>query len=361
MNPIYHHICLKLWRADFLLDVNLTLPSTGITVLFGVSGSGKTSILRCVAGLERGHGVVRMGADVWQDSTRKLFRPAWKRPLGYVFQEASLFEHLNVQGNLEYGLRRSDKKRDRRALDEAIDLLGIQHLLQRLPHALSGGERQRVAIARALAAHPKLLLLDEPMASLDLARRHEILPWLERLRDQLAIPMLYVTHSADELSRLADYVVIMEKGRALATGSVEEILTSTQYPALSGEEASAILTGVVEEKETQWHLAKIAVRGGTLWVRDDGFTVGQTVRLRIMAKDVSLSMNNTTDHTSIQNHLQAMVERIINDIHPAQKLLRLNCGGQAVLARITSKAAHNLDLKPGSRVWAHVKTGVVST
>ncbi|MAO52195.1 molybdenum ABC transporter ATP-binding protein [Neopusillimonas maritima] len=360
MSLVQNHIRLTLPRADFLLNVDLTLPTTGITVLFGVSGSGKTSILRCVAGLERGKGLVRMGGDVWQDNARKLFQPTWKRPIGYVFQEASLFEHLNVQGNLEYGLRRSGKKHDRHALDEAVELLGIAHLLQRAPQALSGGERQRVAIARALAAHPQLLLLDEPMASLDLARRHEILPWLERLRDQLAIPMLYVTHSSDELSRLADHVVVMDKGQAIATGSVEDILTSTQYPALTGDEASAVLSGVVKEKETQWHLAKIAVRGGLLWVRDDGFNIGQVVRLRIMARDVSLSTNTST-HTSIQNHLQATVEHIINDIHPAQKLVRLNCAGQALLARITSKAAHDLGLTTGSTVWAHVKAGGVGT
>ena len=360
MSLVQNHIRLTLPRADFLLNVDLTLPTTGITVLFGVSGSGKTSILRCVAGLERGRGLVRMGGDVWQDSARKQFRPTWKRPIGYVFQEASLFEHLNVQGNLEYGLRRSGKKHDRHALDEAVELLGIAHLLQRAPQALSGGERQRVAIARALAAHPQLLLLDEPMASLDLARRHEILPWLERLRDQLAIPMLYVTHSSDELSRLADHVVVMDKGQAIATGSVEEILTSTQYPALTGDEASAVLSGVVEEKETQWHLAKIAVHGGVIWVRDDGFIIGQTIRLRIMARDVSLSTSRAAQ-TSIQNHLQATIEHIINDTHPAQKLVRLNCAGQALLARITSKAANDLALMPGSKVWAHVKAGGVGT
>lgn len=361
MSPAQNNIRINLPRADFVLNVDLALPATGITVMFGASGSGKTSILRCVAGLERGKDTrIQIGADLWQDDSRKLFLPTWKRPLGYVFQEASLFDHLNIQGNLEYGLRRSGKRHDRHALDEAVNLLGIEHLLQRTPQALSGGERQRVAIARALAAHPKLLLLDEPMASLDLARRQEILPWLERLRDRLAIPMLYVTHSTDELSRLADHVVVMERGRAIATGSVENILTCTQYSALSGEEASAILTGIVKEKETQWHLAKIGIRDGTLWVRDDGFHIGQTVRLRIMARDVSLSTGNAAQ-TSIQNHLQARVERIINDIHPAQKLIKLNCAGQYLLARITGKAVHDLGLNAGSKVWAHVKTGVVST
>ena len=360
MKPPQNHIRVNLPRADFMLEVDLALPATGISVLFGASGSGKTSILRCVAGLERGQDtLVQIGEDLWQDDSRKLFLPTWKRPLGYVFQEASLFDHLNVQDNLEYGLRRCTKPHDRQALDEAVELLSINHLLPRTPQALSGGERQRVAIARALAAHPKLLLLDEPMASLDLARRHEILPWLERLRDQLAIPMLYVTHSADELSRLADHVVIMEKGRAIATGSVEDLLTPIQYPALSGEEASAILTGVVEKKQTQWHLAKIAIHGGVLWIRDDGFNVGQTVRLRIMARDVSLSTDSAA-HTSIQNHLQVTVAGIINDIHPAQKLVRLDCAGLPLLARITSKAAYDLQLTCGSKVWAHVKTGVVS-
>ncbi len=211
------HMRLRVPREGFLLDVDLPLPASGITVLFGASGSGKTTVLRCVAGLERAEqGRVQIGAELWQDETQRVFVPTWRRALGYVFQEASLFEHLTVQGNLQFGLKRTSAPAA--GLVAAIELLGIGHLLARWPAQLSGGERQRVAIARALATQPRLLLLDEPLAALDAARKQEILPWLERLRDELKMPMLYVTHSADELARLADHLVVLEQGRVKTQG-----------------------------------------------------------------------------------------------------------------------------------------------
>ena len=200
---------LRLPRADFELSVDLQLPARGITVLFGTSGSGKTSVLRSVAGLERAREArVVVAGEVWQDDAAGVFLPTHQRALGYVFQEASLLAHLDVQGNLRYGMKRTRSPQAAQTLQQAIELLGIGHLLERQVGQLSGGERQRVAIARALATAPKVLLLDEPLAALDLARRQEILPWLEALRDELSIPMLYVTHSADELARLADHLVL---------------------------------------------------------------------------------------------------------------------------------------------------------
>ena len=228
--------------------MDLHLPGSGITVLFGASGSGKTSVLRCVAGLERAHpGLVVVDGEVWQDDTAQVFLPTHQRALGYVFQESSLFAHLDVLGNLRYGLKRARSAQAEATLQTAIELLGIGRLLQRRPGQLSGGERQRVAIARALATSPRLLLLDEPMAALDLARRQEIMPWLERLRDELHIPMLYVTHSADELARLADHLVVLEGGQVKAAGPVDQVLSSVHLPMVLGDDAGALLRGQVLE------------------------------------------------------------------------------------------------------------------
>ncbi len=203
---------LQLVRQEFTLDVNIHLPAQGVTVLFGPSGSGKTTLLRCVAGLERARGRVCIENTVWQDSQKGIWVPTHQREIGYVFQEASLLEHLNVRSNLEFGVRRTRKPGCQAALEAAIELLGIGHLLKRHTATLSGGERQRVAIARAVATQPTLLLLDEPLASLDAARRQEILPWLERLYTQFKIPVLYVTHSTQELQQLAHYVVYIHNG-----------------------------------------------------------------------------------------------------------------------------------------------------
>lgn len=212
----------------FSLNLDLNLPARGVTAIFGESGSGKTTLLRCVAGLERAqHGRLTIKGEVWQDE--QTFLPVYKRPLGYVFQEASLFPHLSVLGNLRYGLTRS-KTEQSVSLDQAVGLLGIGHLLDRKPDRLSGGERQRVGIARALAVSPRLLLMDEPLAALDMARKQEILPYLERLHDELEFPVLYVTHSPDEVARLADQLVVMENGRVLAHGPLAETLSRLDQP-----------------------------------------------------------------------------------------------------------------------------------
>ena len=211
------HLQLNIARADFDVSVDVQLPAHGITVIYGPSGCGKTTLLRCVAGLEpSARGVVQLGHEVWQDDAHDVCLPTHQRALGYVFQEASLFDHLDVAGNLAYGHTRAEKQ-SRNAMSQAvvqqtIELLGIGHLLKRRSHELSGGERQRVAIARALVTQPRLLLLDEPLAALDYARRQEVLPWLEKLRDDLNIPMLYVTHSSDEVARLADTLVVLDAG-----------------------------------------------------------------------------------------------------------------------------------------------------
>ena len=352
-------IRLTLPRADFALQVDLRLPARGITVLFGASGSGKTSLLRCVAGLEQAQQAhVAIAGEVWQDEATRLFLPTHRRALGYVFQEASLFEHLDVQGNLDYGVKRARAPQARQTLQAAIELLGIAELLRRRPAELSGGERQRVAIARALATAPRVLLLDEPMAALDLARRLEIMPWLERLRDELSIPMLYVTHSADELARLADHLVVLARGQVQAVGPVQQVLASLQSPVVVGEDAGVLLQGQVAERDDEWQLARVAFEGGELWVRDREIPVGQAVRLRVLARDVSLT---TTEphHTSIQNHLPGRIDSIAPDAHPSQVLVRVRCGEAVLLARITRRAQAMLHLQLGSIVWVQVKSVAV--
>ena len=347
---------LSLPRPDFTLNVDLRLPGSGISVLFGPSGSGKTSVLRCVAGLEKARDArIVMGEEVWQDDAAGVFLPTHRRALGYVFQEASLFEHVDVQGNLDYGRKRSRSPAAARTLRDVVDLLGIGHLLGRRVAQLSGGERQRVAIARALAPLPRLLLLDEPLAALDAARRQEILPWLEKLRAELKLPMLYVTHAVDELARLADHVVVLEQGRVKAAGPVDEVLSAIDAPAVAGDEAGALVHGVVAERSDQWHLARVDFDHGSFWLRDSGIGVGRQVRLRVLARDVSLATREPLG-TSIQNHFACVVVSIAADAHPAQVLVRVRCGQTALVARITRRALAELGLAAGSPAWVQVKS-----
>ena len=221
------HAQLKLTRtAGFSLDVAFDIPEDAVTALFGPSGCGKTTVLRCIAGLEKARGRVVVAGRVWQDDAAGIFVPTYARRLGYVFQEASLFDHLNVRQNLEYGMKRIRDADAAERLAHAVELLGIGHLLDRRTNELSGGERQRCAIARSLAVKPTILLMDEPLASLDNARRREILPWLEKLRKELSIPILYVTHSEEEVERLADRVVMLSQGRKTAEGPVKDVFAS---------------------------------------------------------------------------------------------------------------------------------------
>jgi molybdate transport system ATP-binding protein len=352
-------IRLSLERAAFRLQVDLRLPSKGITVLYGPSGCGKTTLLRCVAGLERGHAaLVRVREAVWQDDAHNIFLPPWQRPIGYVFQESSLFDHLNVADNLAYGIKRCGHGQGGSAqahLQNAITLLGISHLLNRRTHGLSGGERQRVAIARALAMQPSMLLLDEPLAAIDHAKRQEILPWLERLRDEVHIPMLYVTHAVDEVARLADTLVVMRDGAVLAHGPAQQVLSNIHTPLALGDDLGALLDGRVEEIDAQWHLAAVRFAGDCLWLRDSGLRLGQRVRLRVLARDVSITTTKP-DNTSIQNLLPCNILALAPDVHPSQVLVQLGCGESVLLARITARAADALKLAQGQQVWAQVKS-----
>lgn len=338
---------------DFTLDINMSLPGRGVTAIFGPSGSGKTTLLRCIAGLERAaQGFLSFNGEIWQDSA--YFLAVHKRPLGYVFQEASLFTHLSVLENLRYGMLRS-KAEQKVSLDQAIELLGIGHLLERRPERLSGGERQRVGIARALAVSPRILLMDEPLAALDLGRKQEILPYLERLHDELDIPLLYVTHSSDEVARLADHLVVMEAGRVTAYGPLVETLARLDLPIRLGDERAVVLAAVVAEQDAKWCLARVDFNGGTLWIRDRGILPGHRVRVRVPASGVSLSLEQP-QQSSILNSLAGTIEAIGDDDHPAHALIRVKVGESALLARVTRRSVAALVLTPGLPVWAQIKS-----
>jgi molybdate transport system ATP-binding protein len=347
----------KLDFPGFSLDVDLALPGQGVTALFGHSGSGKTTLLRAVAGLERVPcGRLVVAGETWQDGA--TFVPTHLRPIGYVFQEASLFPHLTVQGNLDYGMRRSKRRPASADFSHIVELLGIGQLLDRKPERLSGGERQRVAIARALLSRPRLLLMDEPLAALDLARKNEILPYLERLHDELEIPVLYVSHAPDEVARLADHLVVMENGQAIAQGLLVEVLARIDLPIRLGEDSGVVLDGTVIERDENWHLARIGFAGGAVWVRDSGHPLGHHVRVRILARDVSIAREAVLA-TSIINTLSARIVALAADTHPALTLVQLQVGESMLVARVTRRSACGLELKPGQAVWVQIKAVAV--
>ena len=348
--------------SAFTLDVDLQLPGRGITALFGPSGCGKTTLLRAVAGLVRpAPGRVVVNGNVWQDDAASVWRPTHRRPLGVVFQEASLFDHLNVQRNLDFGRRRVPASERRVSLEQAIDLLGIAPLLPRNPGSLSGGERQRVAIARALATSPRLLLMDEPLASLDAARKAELLPWFELLARELRIPILYVTHALDEVARLADHMLLLDAGRVRAHGPAAQMMARLDLARGHGDGAGVLLEGHVGAIDTDDHLLHLRFAGGELLCVHGPDAppraLGQPVRVRVLARDVSLALSPAQD-TSILNVLPATVQALTED-GPAQVLVALDLNGSTLLARITRKSAAALQVRPGLRVFAQVKGAAV--
>jgi molybdate transport system ATP-binding protein len=345
-------------RGDFTLDVDLTLPGQGISALFGHSGSGKTTCLRAMAGLERAaQGYFAMGTDVWQDEAKGYFVAPYQRALGMVFQEASLFPHLSVRGNMEFGQKRAQKNSPaperRLALAEVADLLGIAHLLDRSPGLLSGGERQRVAIARALLTAPKILLMDEPLAALDLKRKQEILPYLERLHSALSIPVIYVSHAPDEVARLADHLVLLDQGRVVASGPLGQVLSRIDLPMAFADDVGVVLETRVAEHEAD-DLTRLEFPGGQVYVSRRPEPIGALLRCRIHARDVSLTLLPQVQ-TSILNCVAATVLDLAATTAPGHCLVRLDVAGTPLLARITQRSARKLDICPGLALRAQIK------
>jgi molybdate transport system ATP-binding protein len=352
---------LNIAYSGFSLDVDLNLPGRGVTALYGHSGSGKTTCLRCIAGLERAEqGFIQINDEVWQDSDNGIFVPPHKRALGYVFQEASLFPHLSVLANLQFGLKRIAKSQRRVDMAQATELLGIGHLLERHPQHLSGGERQRVGIARALLTSPKLLLMDEPLAALDSQRKSEILPYLQRLHDELDIPVLYVSHAQDEVARLADHLVLLSEGKALASGPIGETLARLDLPMAMGDDAGVIIEGQVCAYDPDYQLLSLQLPATEMSIRvtHAPMALGQALRCKVHARDISLSLQNS-EFSSILNRLPVTVVSEQSADNAAHVLIRLDAGGTPLLARITRYSRDQLGVHPGQQLWAQIKAVAV--
>jgi len=349
------HVSVSKRRGTFSLEATFTAPIPGVTALFGRSGSGKTTLINLIAGLlEPDAGEIRLGEEVLTDTLRGIAVAAERRRMGYVFQEARLFPHLTVEGNLRYGERRAAAAPPVIGFEEAVALLGLAPLLQRKPRQLSGGERQRVSLGRALLSRPRLLLLDEPFASLDAARREEVVPYLVALRDRLSIPMVYVSHDFDEVLRLATHVVLLDEGQVLAQGPVEEMSLDPQLQRIVGPElVGAVVEGVVTRLYPQEGSAELALGTGTLRVTLPDAPLGARVRLQLLARDVILA-TQPVQGLSVRNALASTVIAISDDEFGAV-LVRLDVGGAVVLARITRAALHALNLQPGDAVWTLIK------
>ena len=323
-------------NGEFRLDVDVEIPDTGVTGVFGESGSGKTTLLRCIAGLEGEGGL-----------------PVHRRNIGYVFQQPTLFEHLDVGENIDYGRRRAKTQRVDRS--QVVDMLDIGDLLERKPGSLSGGEAQRVAIAAALLRSPDLVLMDEPLASLDRRRKDELLPYFDRLHDELSVPVIYVSHDIEEVSRLCDHLVLLEAGKVIASGDLTAVLTRVDLPALGGRNAGVVLWATPVDHEDG--LTQFAFGDGDIWVPGEIELSSIPRRLRIAARDVSI-VRERPSGTTILNVLRATIEEI-HEADGATAMIRLGVGNQHLLAQVTRRSVGRLELREGERVFAQVKSVTV--
>jgi molybdate transport system ATP-binding protein len=341
--------------AGFRLDATFTAPTPGVIALFGRSGSGKTTLTNVISGLlTPDAGAVTLDGELLTDIRRGIALPVERRRIGYVFQQARLFPHLSVAGNLRYGERRSRPAQTIAGFDEVVALLGLTRLLPKKPWQLSGGERQRVSLGRALLSQPRLLLLDEPLAALDVARREEVLPYLVALRDRLSIPMVYVSHQFDEVLRLATHLVLLEGGQVLAEGPVDEMSLYSELQSIIGPDlVGAVVEGLVTRVNSDTGSTEVAVGNGTLEVSLREAVVGTRVRLQLLARDIILA-TQPVQGLSVRNALASTVIAISDDGFGAV-LVRVDVGGAIVLARITQGARRALNLRPGDGVWTLVK------
>lgn len=335
------------------MDAQFTAPTPGVTALFGRSGCGKTTVVNLLAGLIRqGEGRMSLDDEIWFDSERGVDLPAERRRIGYVFQDSRLFPHYTVRGNLLYGAGRAAPGASS-AFDDLVGLLGLESLLARRPGALSGGERQRVALGRALLSRPRLLLLDEPLASLDASRREDVLPYLARLRDHYAIPMVYVSHQFDEVLRLATHLVVMDQGHVVAAGDVGTVSLAPELRGIVGADAvGAVIDGRVTGIDSAGELATIAIGANTLRVSSRSLATQQLVRVQLLARDMILAVEEPRG-LSVRNQLRGCVRAITADA--SGDLVEVDAGGVTLLARITSAATRELSLAPGAAVWVLVK------
>jgi molybdate transport system ATP-binding protein len=358
-------VAAKKQLGAFLLDAQFDLPTPGVVALFGRSGCGKTTLVNIIAGLlPADSGRVTLDDGVLLDSERGIDVASERRRIGYVFQDARLFPHLRVGANLRYALRRAARRSATGAgsapapfvgMDRVVELLDLGALMGRRTHELSGGERQRVAIGRALLSQPRLLLLDEPLASLDASRREEVLPYLETLRDRLAIPMVYVSHNFDEILRLATYLVLMEAGKTVAQGDLGEMSLHPRIRAIIGSDAvGAIVDGTVLGVDSSSGLMRVQVGQGELKVPRGEAPPGTRLRVQLLARDLIVAMEPPR-HLSVRNSLAGLVTSIADDVDDSD-LIGIDIGGILIMARVTKAATRELGLVAGRPVWALVKT-----
>lgn len=351
-------IDLEARLADFRLSVRAELPAAGVTAVFGPSGSGKTTLLRMIAGFDQPHsGHIRWGAETWFDSNQKINRAAHHRPVGYMFQDARLFAHLTVEGNLAYAAKRAPADRDGPALTDIVAALDLSPLLERKPDRLSGGEAQRVALGRTLLGKPELLLLDEPLSALDLSRKSEILPYLEEMLASAGVPALYVSHSVDEVARLADQVLFLSGGRRLASGPVEDMLEHLDTDPVTGlYEAGVLVDAVLEHQDTDRQISRARLDGQSLELPQlDGLKPGDHLRLRIRARDVAIATEKPHG-LSIRNILEGRVTAIECRPGSAFADLSLALPKQRLRARITRASLEDLGIQRDQTVFALVKS-----
>jgi len=342
-------ISLRLVRGAFQLHADLHLPMQGTTVVFGPSGCGKSTLLRAIAGLEpAASGQVQIAGERWQAPQFRL--PAHRRAVGMVFQHSALLPHLSVEGNLRYGWKRAGASMA--LLAQWIERLQLAPLLARRPHSLSGGERQRVALARALVTAPKVLLLDEPLSALDAQRRSEILPFLETVRRDAGIPIVYVTHAVEEVARLADHLVLMDAGRITAAGPALDVLNRSDLPLALRDDAGVVLDAQVIDRDAHGLLA-LHTRAGTLYAHGPAHPPGTPLRIRIQARDVSLALHHHDD-SSLLNLLPATLETL-DALPGGQVQVRLLANGTPLLARISHRSLERLQLQPGMALWVQIK------
>ena len=341
-------------RPDFTLDTECTFPAHGMTGIFGQSGSGKTTLLRCIAGLEpSARGRLNVNGEVWQNSDDDVSVPPYRRSIGYVFQDARLFPYLDVEANLHYGMRRNRSNDSRVDFQQVTELMELGGMLHRRPNQLSGGEAQRVAIARALLRAPRLVLMDEPLAALDIMRREEIFPFLDRLHAELELPVLYVSHSIDEVCRLCDYLIVMQAGRIQASDELPIVLEQLDLPALAGDEVSSVIDGEIIEYDTVYDLTMVRFSGGQLLLPGDHGPIDRPLRLRIRANDVSLC-RTVPEQSTILNILPATVREIRME-QGAYMRIGLVLGSDSLTARITRRSGDALNLSPGDQLFAQIK------
>lgn len=343
---------IALVRKNFSLNINAEIANQGITAVYGSSGSGKTTLLRSIAGLEKNvTGRIFFNDEIWLNENKKL--AVEKRRVGFVFQHACLFPHLNVRQNINFGLHRSASKNQNYSFDEITEILGLTSLLDQNSQSLSGGEKQRVAIARAILSHPRILLMDEPLGSLDNKRKQDILPYLEKIHQELGLPILYVSHSEDEIAQLADHVIVMSAGKITEQGKLHDILNDLNSPFAQLDNCFSVIDCKIKSIQQEFKLAHAQFEEFELRLPSQQLKLEQNIRVRVLAKDVSLSLE-LSKNSSILNSLKAKICEIKSDSN-AQCLIRLSVGNTYLISRISDYSKQKLNLAIGMKVYAQIK------